>query len=138
MFALALGTIYLLVGVLGFLPPLRGGVLMGVMGPSEGLLLGIFAVNWFHNLAHILIGIAGLALYRSFAGSKAYALVLGIAYAGLFLLGVLSSSVGTLGGLLPLNGPDNILHVLTALVALAIYFTARIPEPEQGAAQSRG
>ncbi len=65
--------------------------------------------------------------------ARAYALILGVAYAGLFLLGILSASVATLGGLLPLNGFDNVLHVATALVAFAIYFTARMPEAERGA-----
>ena len=85
----------------------------------------------------IAIGAAGLAVHRSFSGSKAYALAFGIAYAALFLLGILSGEVATLGGLLPLNGLDDVLHVLTALVAFTAYFTARLPEPEQGAAQPR-
>jgi hypothetical protein len=76
-----------------------------------------------HSLTHLAIGVAaGLALYRSFSGAKAYALALGIAYAGLlFLLGMFSRPVGTLGGILPLNAPDDILHILTALVAFGAY-----------------
>ena len=134
-FAQVLGAVYLLVGLAGFIPPLLIGGLSGVMGPFEGLLLGIFAVNWFHSVAHLAIGASGLALYKSFAGSKAYALALGIAYTALFVLGIVFGSVGTLGGLLPLNAPDDVLHLLTALAALGIYFTARVPEPARGAAQ---
>ncbi len=139
LFALVLGAVYLLVGIAGFIPPLLfGEELPGVIGGSfKGLLLGLFAVNWFHSLAHLAIGAAGLAVYRSFTGSRAYALVVGLAYAALFLLGILSGSMATLGGLLPLNGFDNALHAATALVALAIYFTARMPEAERGAAQPR-
>ena len=107
----------------------------------KGLLLGRFAVNLLHSLTHLAIGVAGLALYRSFSGAKAYALALGIAYAGLFLLGVLSEPVGTLGVILPLNAPDDILHIATALVALGAYFASRrrddvdargSPRPEGG------
>ncbi|MDQ4083732.1 MAG: DUF4383 domain-containing protein [Actinomycetota bacterium] len=134
-FAQVLGAVYLLVGIVGFVPPLLVGSVPGALGPFTGFLLGLFAVNWFHSLAHLAIGAAGLAVHRSFSGSKAYALALGIAYAALFLLGILSGEVATLGGLLPLNGVDNVLHVLTALVAFTAYFTARLPEPEQGAAQ---
>jgi hypothetical protein len=119
--ALVLGVVYLLVGILGFIPPLLRGALPGVMGPFKGNLLGIFAVNWFHSIAHLLIGAAGLASYRSFSASRSYALAVGITYAALFVLGILGI---TLGGLLPLNGPDNVLHALTALVLLAVYFTA--------------
>ena len=124
-FAQILGIVYLLVGILGFVPPLLAGSLPGVLGPLKGLLLGLFAVNGLHSLTHLAIGVAGLALYRSFSGAKAYALALGIAYAGLFLLGVLSRPVGTLGGILPLNAPDDILHILTALVAFGAYFASR-------------
>ena len=134
-FAQVLGAVYLLVGIVGFVPPLLVGSVPGALGPFTGFLLGLFAVNWFHSLAHLAIGAAGLAVHRSFSGSKAYALALGIAYAALFLLGILSGEVATLGGLLPLNGIDDVLHVLTALVAFTAYFTAPLPEPEQGAAQ---
>ena len=136
-FAQVLGAVYLLVGIVGFVPPLLVGSVPGALGPFTGFLLGLFAVNWFHSLAHLAIGAAGLAVHRSFSGSKAYALALGIAYAALFLLGILSGEVVTLGGLLPLNGVDDVLHVLTALVAFTAYFTARLPEREQGAAQPR-
>ncbi len=134
-FAQVLGAVYLLVGIVGFVPPLLVGSVPGTLGPFTGFLLGLFAVNWFHSLAHLAIGAAGLAVHRSFSGSKAYALALGLAYGALFLLGILSGEVATLGGLLPLNGLDDVLHVLTALVAFTAYFTARLPEPEQGAAQ---
>ena len=132
-FAQVFGAVYLLVGILGFVPPLLMGSLPGVIGPFSGLLLGLFAVNWFHSLAHLAIGAVGLAVHRSFSASRAYALGIGVAYAALLLLGILSASVATLGGLLPLNGFDNVLHAVTALAALAIYFTARLPEAERAA-----
>lgn len=137
-FAQVFGAVYLLVGLTGFVPPLLLGTLPAeVLGPFEGLQLGLFAVNWFHSLAHLLIGAAGLAVYRSYAASKTYALVLGIAYLALFLLGVFTGSVATLGGLLPLNAPDDVLHILTALIAFTAYFMSRLPEPERGAANPR-
>ena len=111
------GIIYVLVGIAGFIPPLLVGSLTGVMGPFAGLLLALFAVNWFHSLAHLAIGAAGLAVYRSSSASRAYA--------GLFLLGILSGSVATLGGLLPLNGLDDLLHIATSLVAFGAHFASR-------------
>jgi hypothetical protein len=137
-FAQVFGAVYVLVGVAGFIPPLLIGSLpAGVLGPFAGMLLALFAVNWFHNVAHLAIGAVGLALYRSYSASKAYALALGLAYAGLFVLGVLSSEVATLGGLLPLNGVDDVLHIATSLVAFGAYFTARLPESERSAVQPR-
>ena len=122
-FAQVFGAIYLVVGIMGFIPPLLlGGV------PSDslftGLLLGLFAVSWLHSLAHLLIGVAGLATYRSPNLASAYALAIGVAYAGLFVLGLIFG-VRFLGGLFPLNAWDNILHILTALVAFGAYFASR-------------
>ena len=124
-FAQVFGAVYLLVGIVGFLPPLLLGTLPPtVVGPLAGLLLGLFAVNWFHSLAHLLIGAAGLAVYRGHAASRAYALALGIAYAGLFVLGLIFG-LNFLGGLMPLNGADHVLHILTALVAFGAYLASR-------------
>ena len=124
-FAQVFGIVYVLVGVAGFISPLLlGETAAEVMGPFAGLLLGLFAVNWLHSLAHLAIGAVGLAVYRSNSASRAYALALGIAYAALFLLGILTAGVATLGGLLPLNAPDDVLHILTALVAFGAYFAS--------------
>ena len=106
-------------------PPAPCGKPDGGYGAFAGLLLALFAVNWFHSLAHLAIGAAGLAVYRSHSASQTYALALGVAYAGLFLLGILSGSVATLGGLLPLNGLDDLLHIATSLVAFGAYFASR-------------
>ena len=124
-FAQIFGAVYLLVGIIGFIPPLLLGTLpAGVVGPLAGLLLGLFAVNWFHSLAHLLIGAAGLATYRNHTAAKSYALALGVAYAGLFVFGLIYG-LNFLGGLLPLNGADHILHILTALIAFGAYFASR-------------
>ena len=136
-FAQVFGAVYVLVGVAGFIPPLLIGSVPGVLGPFAGFLLALFAVNWFHSLAHLAIGALGVAVYRSYSGSKAYALALGVAYAALFVLGVLTADVATLGGLLPLNGLDDVLHIGTSLAAFGAYFTAWLPESEGCAAQPR-
>ncbi|HEV7741666.1 MAG TPA: DUF4383 domain-containing protein, partial [Pseudolysinimonas sp.] len=58
------GIVYVLVGIAGFF--VTSGV--GFFDTSGGLLLGIFEVNIFHNVAHLLIGaallIAGLSGVR--------------------------------------------------------------------------
>jgi hypothetical protein len=124
-FAQIFGAVYVLVGIIGFIPPLLLGSLpAGVVGPLAGLLLGLFAVNWFHSLAHLLIGAAGLATYRNHTAAKSYALALGVAYAGLFVFGLIFG-LNFLGGLLPLNGADHVLHILTALIAFGAYFASR-------------
>ncbi len=124
-FAQVFGAVYVLVGIVGFIPPLLLGSLpAGVVGPFAGLLLGLFAVNWAHSLAHILTGAVALATYRSHAAAKAFCLALGVAFVGLFVVGLIFG-LNFLGGLFPLNGADNVLHLLTALIAFGFYFASR-------------
>jgi hypothetical protein len=84
----------------------------------------LHTANWLHNIAHAVIGVAGLAVYRSPAGARTYALVLGVAYAALFVLGSISG-VTTFGGLLPLNEWDHGLHLVTPLLAFGAFFASR-------------
>jgi Domain of unknown function (DUF4383) len=115
-----------LVVILGFIPPLLAGYMStSVMsGPFTGFLLGVFAVNWFHSLAHLIIGIGGLATYRNSVAARTYCLVIGVAYAALFVLGLIFG-LSFLGGFLPLNGADNVLHLLSALLAFGAFFASR-------------
>ncbi len=46
--AAVFGIVYFLAGLSGFL-----------MTPDGGVFLGIFAVNWFHHLFHIVLGALG-------------------------------------------------------------------------------
>ena len=127
-FAQVFGIIYLVVGIMGFIPvppflvPVEiAGPFAGVMGPFEGLLLGLFPVNWLHSLAHVAIGAAGLASYRSPARARSYALAVGVLYVVLAFLGLI---LPTFFGLLPLGGFDITLHALTALLAFGAYFAS--------------
>ncbi len=83
-----------------------------------------------------MIGVAGLAVYRSPAGARTYALVLGVAYAAIFVLGLISG-VTTFGGLLPLNEWDHGLHLVTSLLAFGAFFASR-GTPETARAYSSG
>ena len=113
--ATVFGAVYLLVGLLGF--AVTGGV--GFIATEGGLLLGIFAVNPLHNIAHLLIGaallIAGLANARAAKGDNttvgAVYLLLGIV--GFFL-------VGTAANILALNTADHFLHLASAVVLLGV------------------
>jgi hypothetical protein len=125
-FAQVFGGIYLLVGIAGFIPPLlmgRAEAAGTLTGSFMGLLFGLFAVSWLHSLAHAVIGIAGLAVYRSPTGARTYALALGIVYALIFVLGLITGNT-TFGGLLPLNLWDNILHIGTSLLAFGAFFAS--------------
>lgn len=109
------GAVYILVGALGF--AVTGGV--GFLATQGGLLLGIFMVNPFHNVAHLLIGaallIAGLTSARA---AKTVNVVIGAAY---LLLGIVGFFlVGTALNVLALNTFDHFLHLASAVVLLGV------------------
>lgn len=113
--AVIFGAVYLAVGALGF--AVTGGV--SFLATQGGLLLGIFMVNPFHNVAHLLIGAALLAAgIVSTRAAKTTNTVVGAAY---LLLGVVGFFlVGTAANVLALNTFDHFLHLASALVLLGV------------------
>ncbi len=121
---LVFGVVYLLVGILGFIPGIvQEGTFAG-MESADGALLGIFPVNLLHNIVHLAIGAWGLASYRSFDGSVAYARGLAIFYGLLAIMGLLPAPFNNTFGLVPIFGHDVWLHALTALIAAYFGFMA--------------
>jgi hypothetical protein len=113
------GAVYLLVGLLGF--AVTGGV--GFLATKGGLLLGIFMVNPFHNVAHLLIGavllIGGLVSVRA---AKTINIIIGVAY---LLLGIVGFFlVGTALNILALNTFDHFLHLVSAILLLGVGLAA--------------
>ena len=109
------GAVYILIGVLGF--TVTAGV--GLFDTAGGLLLGIFEVNVFHNVAHLLIGaallIAGLSSVKA---ARMTNTVVGAAYLILGVAGLII--IGGPLNILALNGADNVLHFASAAVLLAV------------------
>jgi len=126
-FALAVGIVYTLVGVMGLL----GLGLTATTHPGlaveaqSGLLLGLFPVNILHNIVHLLIGIWGIVAYRSYGGARAFAQALAVLYGLLAIMGLLPQPFNTTFGLVPIFGLDVWLHALTALVAAYFGFVHR-------------
>lgn len=119
------GIIYLLVGILGFIPAL----LQPADGPHVLIgttvnLLGLFPVNAVHDLVHILIGFGGILAAASFAGARSYFRTIAVLYAVLAVFGIIPLT-NTLFGLAPLTGLDVGLHALTAIVAAYFGWGAR-------------
>jgi hypothetical protein len=113
--ALAFGAIYLLVGIVGFFVT---GFDDFAGNSQHEMLLGLFMINPLHNIAHILVGLAGLVLARTLAGARTYGWLLAGLYAALFVYGLIA--VGENWDFLNINGADNGLHLATALVGLVI------------------
>ena len=119
-FALIVGIVYLLVGLMGLLGiglamPMAGDPQMAVSA-QYGRLLGLFPVNVLHNIVHLAIGLWGIVSYRTFGASRVFARGLAILYALLTIMGLIPG-LNTTFGLIPIFGNDVWLHALTAIVA---------------------
>jgi hypothetical protein len=156
------GVVFLLVGVLGFVPGITrmhdtlhtggatstGGTAtaaggdddayppLRVGGPGHGDLLGLFHVNVLHNIVHVLFGVWGLAAAGSFGGARNYFRGVGVIYAVLAVLGLLPPPFNNTFGLIPIHGHDVWLHAVLALAGLYLGFAAKardVTEPRADA-----
>ncbi|HUH15107.1 MAG TPA: DUF4383 domain-containing protein [Gaiellaceae bacterium] len=114
------GIVFVLVGILGFIPGITENAPGSFAGEdSDGSLLGIFQVSILHNLAHLAFGV-GIIAARKHATALTYLLVGGIAYLGLFLLGLL----GVLDWL-PADDADHWLHLVLGAALLGAWLVSR-------------
>jgi len=119
--ALAVGAVFLLVGILGFIPGITGNYnTLGFAGPdSDAVLLGIFQVSVLHNIVHLLFGAAGIAMARSAAQSRNYLIVGGAIYLVLWLYGLLIGH-DTPANFVPVNSADNWLHFVLGVAMIGL------------------
>lgn len=113
--ALVLGVVYLAIGVLGFF-------VTGFDGFTEHnhdqSLLG-FTINPLHNIVHVVIGLLGVALWRTSRGARTYGWILAIVYGATFVYGLIVQDDAN-SDFLNLNSADNVLHIATAVLGLVI------------------
>ena len=119
--ATVVGAVFLLVGVLGFVPGITSNYdqLTFAGHQSDALLLGIFQVSILHNIVHLLFGIAGLVAARTFNAARLYLIVGGFIYLALFLYGLLIDQDGS-GNFVPVNSADNWLHLVLGIGMIAL------------------
>jgi len=124
--ALLVGAVFLLVGVLGFVPGITTGVgSIALYGhQSEAMLLGLFQVSILHNVVHLLYGVAGLAMARSAPAARNYLLWGGLVYVVLWLYGLLIDKEST-ANFVPLNSADDWLHLVLGVGMVALSFLRR-------------
>ena len=129
-FSLAFGAVYVLVGVLGFIPGLQSSAAHDAphvdVTTAYGLLLGLFPVNILHNLFHIVVGVIAIICYTSVTAARYFCQVLFFLFGILTIMGFMPG-LNTTFGLLPLYGADTWLHAATAIVAGYFGFVALEP-----------
>jgi uncharacterized protein DUF4383 len=122
--ASVVGAVFLLVGVLGFIPGITThyGDLSFAGRGSGARLLGVFQVSILHNIVHVLFGVVGIALAKTADGARSFLVGGGVVYLSVWLLGVVGA-----GGWIPVNTADNWLHLTLALgmIALGVATTRR-------------
>jgi len=109
---LAVGIVFLLVGVLGFVPGITTDYdqLTFAGHHSEAKLLGLFMVSVLHNLVHLAFGIVGIATSRSSTGSRNFLIGGGVVYLVLWVYGLLVDQTSA-ANFVPMNNADNWLHL---------------------------
>jgi hypothetical protein len=126
--ALAVGIVFLAVGVLGFIPGITTNysALAIYSHHSDALLLGIFQVSILHNIVHLLFGVAGFLLARTVSGARTYLVWGGAIYLVLFVYGLIVGQRSA-ANFVPVNTADDFLHLVlgAGMIALGLALTRR-------------
>ena len=119
--ALAVGAVFLAVGVLGFVPGITTNYdqLTFAGHHFDAALLGIFDVSVSHNLVQLAFGVAGIALARTFNSARSYLIGGGIVYVVLVIYGLVIDHDSS-ANFIPVNDADNWLHLGLAVAMIAL------------------
>ena len=118
------GIVFLLVGILGFIPGITTNLYDGLdfaghEGDAE--LLGIFQVSILHNIVHLLFGVAGIALSRTWSGARSFLIGGGVIYLVLWIYGLIVAQDSS-ANFVPVNTADDLLHFLLGLGMIGLGF----------------
>ncbi len=99
---------------------------------------GVFDVNGWHNLLHVLTGVLGLLAFSAGGhAARTYAMAVGIVYLAVAAGGFMVGSGDSILSIVPVNTEDNILHLLFGVAgvgaALATPVEARASAPPAAA-----
>jgi hypothetical protein len=131
-FALVIGLTLVVAGIVGFF---YSASFSTGDGTERDAVLGILDVNGWHNLVHIASGAIGLFVAGSYAGSRAYALGLGVVYLVVAALGFIAGIGDEIFNLIPVNTEDNFLHLLIGIAGVGAGLATPAQEPHAGPAR---
>lgn len=88
--ALLVGAALVVLGVLGFIPGITSDYdRLALAEPDSGAsLFGVVAVSGVHNIVTIVVGGLGFLMARTYAAARAYLLLGGLVYLGLWVFGL--------------------------------------------------
>jgi len=113
LYALAIGAVYLLVGVVGFFFASEF-----TEGSSDDQFI-IFRLNHLHNLVHVVLGVGWLAASRTAVAAKGINTLFGAVLLLVAILGFTGIDLmHTLFNITESTDPDNFLHLITGGIAL--------------------
>ncbi|MDX6679940.1 MAG: hypothetical protein QOE31_3992 [Solirubrobacteraceae bacterium] len=126
-YAMALGGVLVLVGLVGFLVEPSFGV-----GDSaqRGTLI-LFDINGWHNVVHLLSGIVGLAMAGTAARARLFSIGYGVVYVLVTILGFVVGDGGLLLSIIPINTADNLLHLVIALTGIGVGLASPMGSPRR-------
>jgi hypothetical protein len=130
-YALTFGLALLLAGILGFFYTADFSTGDATKDPgNRDALIGVFDVNGWHNVVHLVSGLLGLALARSWRGARLYAYGFGLTYLAVTVWGFILGDGESILGLIPVNTEDNFLHLGISLLGIAAgLLTPAAPPP---------
>ena len=118
LYALVVGATLVVAGIIGFF---YNSTFTSNTSVHDDV-FGILSVNGWHNVVHIATGVLGLSAAATYASSRGYALGLGVVYIAVAIWGFVIGSGDSILSIVPVNTPDNVLHLLIGIAGLAAAF----------------
>lgn len=117
-YAKVMGLIFLVIGILGFIPALV----------SDGMLFGVFMVDTLHNIVHLLSGVIllGVGFSNNWEMTRRVVLLFAAVYGLVTVLGFFTPDGGRVLGM-RMNMPDDVLHLAITVSALMFALPQRYP-----------
>ncbi len=129
LYCLLVGAFLVIVGIIGFF--YEASFASGDSIRTSDV-FGVLSVNGWHNLLHI--GVGALLLVAAGSAARGAALLVGILYVVLCVLGFIATSnsgIGfvaendTLFRLVPVNNQDNVLHLILGITGVIAAYASR-------------
>jgi hypothetical protein len=129
LYCLLVGAVLVIVGIIGFF--YEASFATGDSIRSHDV-FGILSVNGWHNLIHIAIG--ALLLVAAGSAARGAALLVGLLFIALCILGFIATSNSGIGSiaeqdtlfkLVPVNNEDNVFHLILGITGLIAFYASR-------------